>query len=145
MQVVVVSDGIANPEARLQFNKIMLYHQSHKDGFGSISIPEISIKNSQAYQKLLSTVQEADKQKLLACAVQLKLQGQWTKQCSFVWMYLSWKSYLSMPPSLLSFCLGLTYNTIPWHSNPHRWNISTDTTCQLCHKQICTTTHSWSL
>ena len=50
----------------------MGYHQSHKVGFDSISIPEDPAKSSHTYRKLLSTVQEkADKEKLLAHAVQL--------------------------------------------------------------------------
>ena len=48
-------------------------------------------------KKLLSTVQEeVREEKLLAHAVHLKLHGQCTKWCSFVWMDLSWKSILSM-------------------------------------------------
>ena len=55
----------------------MKYHQSQQFCFGSISIPEISAKHNNAYRKLHSTVQEeADKEKLLAKAVQRKLQGQ---------------------------------------------------------------------
>ena len=94
-------------------------------------------KNSSTVQK------EPDEEKLLAHADQLKLQGAWTKWCSFLWMDLSWKSILSMPPSLLSLCLGATYNSLPLPSNLHKLNISTKTSCQLCHKQICT--HPWSL
>ena len=80
----VASDGIANAEAGIEFKKIMGRHQSHKAGLGSISIPKIPSKNSHPYQQLLSTVQEeADQEKLLAHAAQLKLQGQWTKWCGF--------------------------------------------------------------
>ena len=140
----IASDAIANTEARLEFKKIMGYHLSHKTGLGSFSIPETPAKNSHAYGKLLSTVQEeANKEKLLAHAGQLKLEGQWTKWCSFVRMDFSWKSVLSMPPSLLAFHIGATCNTLPSLFNLHRWNISAETSCQLCHKQNCT--HSWRL
>ena len=51
----------------------MGYHQSHKAGFGAIAIPGIPAKNSNAYRKLLSSVQEeAEEGKILARAVQLK-------------------------------------------------------------------------
>ena len=46
-----------------------------------------------------------------------------------------------MPSSLLSFCLGATYDTLPSPSNLHRWNIITETSSKLCHKQICSTAH----
>ena len=54
----VATDVVANRLRRLDFKKIMDYHQSHKAGFGAISILEISAKNSHAYQKLPSSVQE---------------------------------------------------------------------------------------
>ena len=56
-------------------------------------------------------------------------------------MDLSWKSILSTPPSLLSFCFGATYDPLPPSTNLLRWNISTENSCQLCHKSICTTAH----
>ena len=91
----VATDVVANRLTRLDFKKIMDYHQSHKAGFGAISILEISAKNSHAYQKLPSSVQEeAEEEKTLARAIQLKLQGQWTKWCSFIKMDLCRKSVL---------------------------------------------------
>ena len=81
----VATDVVANRLTRLDFKKIMDYHQSHKAGFGAISILEISAKNSHAYQKLPSSVQEeAEEEKTLARAIQLKLQGQWTKWCTLL-------------------------------------------------------------
>lgn len=103
----VHSDATANLEARLAFKKIMQYHQSHKAGFSSISIPEILARNSHAYRKLLLTVQkEADKETLLKYTVHLKLQGHCTKWCSIVRLDFSWKSLLSIPPSVLSLSIG---------------------------------------
>lgn len=52
-----------------------------------------------------------------------------------------WKSVLSMPPSLLPFHLGATYETLTSPSNLHRQNITIKTSCKLYHKQICTTAH----
>ena len=113
----------------------MGYHQSLKAGFGAISTPEITAKNSVYLKPLFFLQKEADEEKTLAKTVQLKLQGQWTKWCSF------FKSILRMPSSLLSFCLGATYDTLPSPSNLHRWNIITETSSKLCHKQICSTAH----
>ena len=78
---------------------------------------------------------------MLAHAVQLKLQDRWKKWYSVFRMNLCWTSCFSMPPSLLSFCLRATYNTLPSPSNLHRCNISPEISCQLCHKEICTTAH----
>ena len=110
------TDDVANAETRLNFQEIMVYHQPHKADFGAILIPEIQTKN-----------------------LKLKLQGQWTKRHSFVKMDLSWKQILIMPASLLSFCLGAAYNTLPSPSTPDWRNITTKNSCKLCHKEICTT------
>ena len=79
----------------------MGYHQSHKGGFGATSIREIPAEISHAYLKFISSVQEeAEEQKTLARAVSLKLQGKWTRWCTYGRMDLSWKSILSMSVSL---------------------------------------------
>ena len=56
-------------------------------------------------------------------------------------MDLSWKLILSISPSILCLCLGGTYDALASFSNLHRGNITTETSCKLCHKQICTTAH----
>ena len=66
-----------------------------------------------AYGKVLWLVQEAEQEKTLARAVQLKLKGQWSKWCSFDGMDLSRTLILSIPPS---FCRGATLNTLPLQS-----------------------------
>ena len=137
-----VKNAVDLAENNLEFNKILGYHQNHRAGFGSLSIPEVPPKQSHAYRKLLSTVvNESEEEKLQAKAVQLQVQGQWTKWCNFVKQDLSWKNLLGLPPNLVSFCLGATYDTLPSPSNLHRWNFTTETSCFLCKKNICTTAH----
>ena len=46
-----------------------------------------------------------------------------------------------MPPNLLSFCINSTYNMLPSPSNLKRCHSSTDSSCTLCHKNICTIAH----
>ena len=61
------------------------------------------------------------------------------KWCNFLRLYLSWQTMLAMPKSLLSFCLGTTYDTLPSPSNLHRWQIHSEPSCYLCSKTVCTT------
>ena len=56
--------------------------------------------------------------------------------CDFVINDFSW-----MPSSLLSFCLNATYGTLPSASNLKRWQITTETSCFLCQKNVCTSAH----
>ena len=104
-------------------------------GFGSISIPDVPPKHSYAFRKLLtSMIEEAEGEKCQAKAVQLSVQGQWSKWCIYVRMDLSWKTLLAMPEHLLTFCLGATYDALPSPSNLHCWHINAEASCLLCKK-----------
>ena len=46
-----------------------------------------------------------------------------------------------MPPNLLSFCLGTTYNVLPSPKNLKRWHLASESRCFLCHKDVCTIPH----
>ena len=41
-----------------------------------------------------------------------------------------------MPPNLISFCLGATYNVLPCPKNLKRWHLSSVSRRFLCHKDI---------
>ena len=120
----------------------MGYHQPHKAGFNATSIPEILktvmlTKNSPLWFK------KKLKRKRL-CQGQSNLNYRVSGQngvALLVQIFLE-KSILGMTNSLLSFCLRATYDTLPSTSNLHRWNITTLTSCKLCHKQICTTSQT---
>ena len=50
-------------------------------------------------------------------------------------------AFLAMSSSLISFSLGATFDTLPSPSNLKRWRLITDSSCFLCQKGICTSTH----
>ena len=137
-----VADSVITAESKLEFQKLLGYHQSNKAGFGSFHQPDIPAKNSHAYRKLVSSMLEEDDNDVFrAKAVQLYLQGYWMKWCDYIKNDLSWKTLLNLPSTLVSFCLNATYDTLPSPSNLRRWQITTEASCFLCKKQICTTAH----
>ena len=71
----------------------------------------------------------------------LQVQGSWISWVNYVKNDLTWKNALAMPPKLLSFCLAATFDVLPSPSNLRRWHISTESSCTLCQKPICTTAH----
>ena len=107
--------------------KVIGYHQTSKAGFGSFKSPSIPRRNSHEYRRLISDlVGEVDENPYHAKSVQLHLQGYWTKWCDFVKNDCSWKTLLAMPSSLISFCLGATFDTLPSPSNLKRWRLITE-------------------
>ena len=74
-------------------------------------------------------------------AVQLQVQGQWTRWINHVQQDFSWASLMAMSANLTSFCLVSTYDTLPSPTNLKRWRITTEAMCTLCRKDVCTTAH----
>ena len=75
---------------------------------------------------------------LKQCSCKFKVSGLWV---SYIQNDLSWKSLLTVPVNLVSFCLASTFDNLPSPSNIQRWTISTDAACTLCRKNVCTTAH----
>ena len=46
-----------------------------------------------------------------------------------------------MPVNLSSFCISSTYNTLPFQSTFKKWKPTTQASCFLCNKDICTASH----
>ena len=137
-----VTEAVVDAESKLEFQKIIGYHQTSKAGFGLFKQPTIPPRNTYEYRSLISDlVNEDDENKYQAKSVQLHMQGYWTRWCNFVKNDLSWKTLLAMPSSLITFCLGATFDTLPSPSNLKRWKIITEPSCYLCGKSICTVAH----
>ena len=125
-----VAEAVVDAESRLEFQKVIGYHQTSRAGFGSFKSQSIPCRNSHEYRRL-DLVGEVDENACHAKSVQLHLQGYWTKWCDFVKNDLSWKTLLAMPSSLISFCLGATFDTLPSPSNLKRWRLITESPCFL--------------
>ena len=137
-----VAEAVGDAESRLEFQKVIGYHQTSRAGFGSFKSPSIPRRNSREYRRLISDlVGEVDEDAYHAKSVQLHLQGYWTEWRDFVKNDLSWKTLLAMPSSLISLCLGTTFDTLPSPSNLKRWRPITESSCFLCEKSICTSAH----
>ena len=138
-----VSDAVDTSESELRFRKIRGPPQFGRAGLGVTSHKVIPPeKSSHQYRKFISdTSKEIDEEGNMAKALQLQVQGQWTRWENYIKNDLSWKSVLAMPPNLLSFCLASTYNVLPTPSNLKRWRICSEASCFLCGKEVCTTSH----
>ena len=112
------SDTVRCAESSLTFQKVVGNTQLGRAGLGyskSIITPD---KRSHGYRKLVSSVaKDIDEECNYAKAVQLHLQGQWTRWSHYIQNNLSWNTLLVMPINLLSFSLRATFDTLPSPNN----------------------------
>ncbi|XP_057310055.1 uncharacterized protein LOC130648052 [Hydractinia symbiolongicarpus] len=131
-------DQTESSESQLEFKKILGFHQFGRAGLGLVSHKNVPAIGTHSYRKLSSdVVQDNEEDIYYARAVQLHVQGNWSKWCSFIKYDLSWKNLLSLPQSLSSFCIGATYDTLPSPINLLKWRIQNDKSCTLCKKPSC--------
>ena len=72
-------------EDKIDFERILGYHQHNRAGLGSIKHNEVPSKQSHDYRKLVSDkVRDLEEEQYLAKAVQLRLQGNWTRWCNYI-------------------------------------------------------------
>ena len=80
-----ISDTVMKAENAMEFKKVLGYHQMFKAGLGSIHHPELPEKGSHAYRKqVTNAMEEIDEVDDLSEAVQLSVQGQWTRWLNYV-------------------------------------------------------------
>ena len=128
-------------EKELKHNLLRGHTQHGRTGLGFLRVPEpVSKDYTYDYRKQVSyCYRDIDDSYAMSKAVQLLVQ--WTRWSNYIQNDFSWKSLLATPPNLLSFCLSATYDVLPSPRNLSRWHISTESSCFLCAKPICTTAH----
>ena len=89
-----------------------------------------------------NSVVEQERETDFLKALDLLVHCQWVKWKNYVQNNLRWRDIFGMPPNLLLFCLGATYNVLPSTSNLVRWHQGSDLSCPLCHKAVGTVIHS---
>ena len=113
-----VTEAVVDAESKLEFQKVIGYHQTSRAGLGSFKNQFIPRRNGHEFRKLFSdVVNEVDENTYQAKSVQFHLSGYWSKWCDFVKNDPSWKTLPAVPPSLISFCLGAIFDTMPSPSN----------------------------
>ena len=137
-----VRKSVEVAEHSVKLNKIIGHTQNTKAGLGKTPHKPVPPIHSHEYRKLISDTLLGHEEDInLSKAVQLHVQGQWTKWTDYISNDLTWNTLLSMPKSLLSFCLNSTFDTLPSPANLSSWNIDANNTCFLCKKSPCTSGH----
>ena len=111
-----VEDVVKQGEDKIEFEKVLGYHQHNRAGLGSIKQTEVPPKQTHDYRKLVShKVHDLEEERYFAKAVQLRLQGNWTRWCNYIKNELCWKYLLVTSPRLTSFVLGATSEALAYY------------------------------
>ena len=130
-----------NTEAELNFRKVRGPLHLGRSSLGNVKPTPVPEEGSQAHSKLVTRTDREIEEHNLKRALQLQLQRHWMQWESYNQNNFTWKTILVMPPNLLSFCLGATYDVLPSPSNLKRWHLASESRCFLCQKDICTIPH----
>ena len=135
-----VEDAVEND---IKINQVCgnIHHNRH--GLGYTTPPNVPRhKSSKHYRRYIWEYHKSiNDTYAFSKAVQLQVQGQWTRWMNYVQPDFSWASLTALPANLTSFCLASTYDTLPSLVNLKRWRITTETMCTLCSNDVCTTAH----
>ena len=92
-------------------------------------------------KQVTNKIGEQENQKLVAKAAQQSLQGKWTQWEGVVQRDMSFNSLLRSFPQLVSFILGVTFDTVGFSANIKRWGLLDEESCSLCDAKKCTVGH----
>ena len=138
-----VEDAVLSCQNDTKINQVCGNSHHNRQGLGYTTTPKVPThKSSKHYRRYISEYHKSiDDTYAFSKAVQLQVQGQWTRWMNYVQQDFSWSSLMAMPANLTSFCLASKYDTLPSPANLKRWRITTETMCTLCSKDVCTTAH----
>ena len=135
-----VADEVRKAGGDVQVSKVKGYTQSGKQGLGSKRGWNKSF-DSPYRKQVTEVIGSQENQNLYAKAVQLSIQGKWTKWQNIIQRDMSFHNLLRTSPKLVSFTIGVTFDTVGSPANLKRWGLSDNESCSLCCKPKCTTSH----
>ena len=91
-------------------------------------------------KQVSNEISKQQNQLLCAKATQQSLQGKWMRWQNFVQRDMSFNALFHTSPKLISFCLGVTFDTIGSPANLKCWGLAESDLCTLCEKR-CTVNH----
>ena len=132
-----VEKAVADAEADISISHIVGYTQRGTKGFGSFG----RVKEVTHRKEVTNAIGQSDNKLLFTKAAQQTLQGKWTRWENIIQRDMSFSRLLRSSPQMLSFTLGVTFETIASPTNLKRWGLSDDESCCLCDAKRCTLSH----
>ena len=103
-----VEDTVLSCESDIKFNKICGSQYNNRLGLGYTTTCKVpKNKSSKDYRRYISNHHKTiDDTYAMPKAVQLQVQGQWTRWLNYIQQDFSWATLMAMPANLTLFCLA---------------------------------------
>ena len=137
----LVESEVEVAKSRLRLSEIVGKVQKGKCGVGYSSDAKLpkGPPRQQERKAITDKIGKAEDERMFVRAVQQGIQGQWTRWQNVMKRDLSWNVILKSSPRLISFGLGVTFDTLGSPKNLKRWGLSSDDKCPLCNAGGCGT------
>ena len=139
----LVESEVEVAKSRLRLSEIVGKVQKGKCGVGYSSDAKLpkGPPRQQERKAITDMIGKAEDERMFVRAVQQGIQGQWTRWQNVMKRDLSWNVILKSSPRLISFGLGVTFDTLGSPKNLKRWGLSSDDKCPLCNAGGCGISH----
>ena len=130
----LVESEVEVAKSRLRLSEIVGKVQKGKCGIGYSANEKLPKGSPRQQERKVVTdmIGKAEDERLFVKAVQQGIQGQWTRWQNVMKRDLSWNVILKSSPRLISFGLGVTFDTLGSPKNLKRLGLSNDDKCPLC-------------
>ena len=122
-----VGKCLADAEIDVDVDRIIGTRARGRGGLGSAKV-----KKQRLQRQVGDKIRQHEGQKLYAKAVSQKVQGKWTKWVNIIQRDMSWSVLLRSSRHIISFSLGVTFDTLGTPVNLNRWNLCDTDVCELC-------------
>ncbi|XP_057673103.1 uncharacterized protein LOC130904394 [Corythoichthys intestinalis] len=124
--------AVAQATSTLKLKDIMGNPCIGRQGLGSTHFQQWGKANlRQRSHMVQAEVRHLEEERRRARAVELGLQGAWTKW-DLPERKITWAELWRLEPFRISFLLRAVYDTLPSPSNLYRWGMREDPSCRLC-------------
>ena len=110
-----VEDTVWLCESNIKFNKIRGSQHNNRLGLGYTTISKVpKNKSSKGYRGYFSNHHRTfDNTYVMSKAVQLQVQGFWTRWLNYIQQDFSWVTLMAMPGNITLFCLASIFDALP--------------------------------
>ncbi|XP_053332775.1 uncharacterized protein LOC128506382 [Clarias gariepinus] len=128
-------EAVQEAEARLRQRSLVGAVSKGRAGLGSFLTSQINTRGEGRRRLVQEEVRAAVEETRSCKAVEMRLQGAWTRWENAVERKVTWTEIWKAEPHRIKFLIQAVYDVLPSPSNLHTWGIAETPACPLCSKR----------